>query len=102
MQIPIFTNTHYYVEKPDKPFDEPVVLVGSDNAAATRPYLGDDYYRFDYRLIWWPLERYKDFAWENLKRKLPADEQPPLRQVAPLRCVSPAHRFTRRAAKVAG
>jgi uncharacterized protein (TIGR03663 family) len=72
-----FTNTHYYVEKPDKPFDEPVVLVGSDNAAAVRPYLGDDYYRFDNRLIWWPLERYKDFAWENLKHKLPTEERPP-------------------------
>lgn len=72
-----FTNTHYYVDKPDKPFDEPVVLVGSDNESATKPYLGDDYYRFNNRLIWWPLERYKDFAWENLKHKLPPDQMPP-------------------------
>ena len=70
------TNTHYYVEKPDKPFDEPVVLVNSDNEAACKPYLGDNYYRFDNRLIWWPLEVYKDFSWENLKRKLPPEEQP--------------------------
>ena len=72
-----FTNTTYYVDKPDKPFDQPVVLVGSANETATRPYLGNDYYRFDYRLIWWPQERYKDFTWQNLKRKLPPEEQPP-------------------------
>lgn len=72
-----FTDAHYYVEKPDKPFDEPVVLVGSDNASSAKPYLGDNYYRFDNRLIWWPQEAYKDFAWDNLKRKLPPEEQPP-------------------------
>jgi DNA-binding beta-propeller fold protein YncE len=72
-----FTNTRYFVEKPDKPFDEPVVLVGTENEAASKPYLGDDYYRFSNRLIWWPQEAYKDFGWENLKRKLPPEEQPP-------------------------
>jgi uncharacterized protein (TIGR03663 family) len=72
-----FTNTHFFADKPDKPLDQPVVLVGSDNEAATRPYLGENYYRFDNRLIWWPLERYKDFAWQNLKNRLPAEERPP-------------------------
>jgi DNA-binding beta-propeller fold protein YncE len=72
-----FTNTTYFVDKPDKPLDQPVVLVGSDNESATKPYLGDKYYRFENRLIWWPLEVYKDFAWGNLKRELPPEEQPP-------------------------
>ena len=72
-----FPNAHFYGEKPDKPFDEPVVLVGSANESAVKPYLSDDYYRFDNRLIWWPLEKYKDFTWQNLKHKLPPDEQPP-------------------------
>lgn len=72
-----FTNANYYVDKTDKPFDQPVVLVGSDNEAAIKPYLADEYYRFSNRLIWWPLEVYKDFAWENLKRKLPEEERPP-------------------------
>jgi len=72
-----FTNTTYYAGKPDKPFDQPVVLVDSGNEGETKPYLGDKYYRFDNRLIWWPLEVYKDFAWQNLKRRLPPEEQPP-------------------------
>jgi len=72
-----FTNARYYVEKPDKPFDEPVVLVGEENEAASKPYLSNRYYRFDNRRIWWPLEVYKDYAWENLKRQLPPEEQPP-------------------------
>ena len=72
-----FTNTAYYVDKPDKPFDQPAVLVGSANESATKAYLGDNYYRFDNRLIWWPLEKYKDFTWQNLKYKLPSEELPP-------------------------
>ncbi len=72
-----FTNANFYGKKPNKPFDQPVVLVGSANESEVKPYLGDDYYRFDERLVWWPLEVYKDFTWQNLKRKLPAEQQPP-------------------------
>ncbi len=72
-----FTNTTYYAGKPDKPFDQPVVLVGSGNESEAKPYLGDKYYRFNNRLIWWPLEKYKDFTWEGLKHKLPEEELPP-------------------------
>jgi DNA-binding beta-propeller fold protein YncE len=72
-----FTNARYFVEKPDEPFDEPVVLIGEENKAASKPYLGNDYYRFDNRRIYWPLEVYKGFAWERLKHKLPPEEQPP-------------------------
>ena len=72
-----FDNARYFVEKPDKPFDEPVVLVGNENTAACKPYLGNNYYRFENRRIVWPLEVYKDFSWENLKHKLPPDQQPP-------------------------
>ncbi|MFZ5916607.1 MAG: flippase activity-associated protein Agl23 [Chloroflexota bacterium] len=72
-----FTNARYFVEKPDKLFTEPVVLIGEKNEPACKPYLGDDYFRFQNRRIWWPLEVYKDFAWENLKYKLPADQLPP-------------------------
>jgi DNA-binding beta-propeller fold protein YncE len=72
-----FTNATFYGKKPNQPFDQPVVLVGSANEQEVKPYLGDDYYRFDERLIWWPLEVYKDFNWENLKRKLPPEQQPP-------------------------
>jgi uncharacterized protein (TIGR03663 family) len=72
-----FTDATFYGKKPNKPFDQPVVLVGSANEQEVKPYLGDNYYRFDERLIWWPLEVYKDFTWENLKRKLPLEEQPP-------------------------
>ncbi|UCC63485.1 MAG: TIGR03663 family protein, partial [Anaerolineae bacterium] len=72
-----FPNARYFVEKPDKLFTEPVVLIGEKNEAACKPYLGNNYYRFQNRRIWWPLEVYKDYAWKNLKRRLPPDQLPP-------------------------
>ncbi|MFZ5916608.1 MAG: flippase activity-associated protein Agl23 [Chloroflexota bacterium] len=69
-----FTQAHYFVEKPAQPFDEAAVIVGYENEADCRPYLGDAYYRFENRLIWWPQESYKSFAWQSLKYKLPPEE----------------------------
>ncbi len=72
-----FPNARYFIKKPDKPFDEPVVLIGEENEAECKPYLRNAYYRFDNRRIWWPLEVYKDFAWQGLKYELPPEQQPP-------------------------
>ncbi len=31
-----------------------------------KPYLGDRYYEFPYRLIWWPQEDYKGMSWQRI------------------------------------
>ncbi|NLG27809.1 MAG: TIGR03663 family protein, partial [Chloroflexi bacterium] len=49
-----FSNAQFYGEKPASPFDAPVVIVGIENEPGVKPFLGSNYYRREYRLIWWP------------------------------------------------
>jgi len=63
-------NAQYYGKAPSGPLDADVVLVGAENEAAVKPFLGNRYYRRQYRLIWWPIEDYKTLTpakiWQNL------------------------------------
>ncbi len=63
-------NAEYYGKAPSGPMDAAVVLVGAENEAAVKPFLGNKYYRRQYRLIWWPIEDYKSLTpakiWQNL------------------------------------
>ena len=63
-------NAQYYGKSPSGPMDAAVVLVGVENEAAVKPFLGNKYYRRQYRLIWWPMEDYKSLTpakiWQNL------------------------------------
>ncbi len=50
----------YYGSQPTKKaLDAPIVIVGPKNEQKVKPFLGDRYYRFNYRLVWWPIEDYK-------------------------------------------
>ncbi|MBI5305404.1 MAG: TIGR03663 family protein [Chloroflexi bacterium] len=60
-----YRNAQYYGASPNAPFDAPVVIVGSKNEEAVKPWLGSRYTKRTYKLIWWPLEGYKDL---NLER----------------------------------
>ncbi len=42
--------------------DAPVVLVGIENEGKAKPFLGSNYYRTEYRQIWWPKETYKQLV----------------------------------------
>jgi DNA-binding beta-propeller fold protein YncE len=56
-----YPNRAYYGENPTREaLDAPVVIVGSANETKVKPYLGDKYTRFNYRLVWWPMEDYKN------------------------------------------
>jgi uncharacterized protein (TIGR03663 family) len=55
-----YPNRVYYGENPTREaLDSPIVIVGSANESKVKPYLGDEYTRFRYRLVWWPMEDYK-------------------------------------------
>jgi len=66
----------YFREYPNKKFygavpsrealDVPVVIVGSKNEEKVKPYLGNNYIRQGYRLIWWPKEDYKSWTWKKV------------------------------------
>ena len=65
-----YPNRAYYGENPTREaLDAPVVIVGSANESKVKPFLGDKYTRYRYRLVWWPIEDYKDQSlsklWEN-------------------------------------
>ena len=55
-------NAQYFGKAPSGPLDAAVVIVGPGNEAAVKPFLGNAYYRRQYRLIWWPLEDYKSLT----------------------------------------
>ncbi len=62
-----YPNRVYYGENPTRDaMDSPVVIVGSANESKVKPYLGDNYTRFRYRLVWWPIEDYKDQTFSRL------------------------------------
>ncbi|MGB8644518.1 MAG: flippase activity-associated protein Agl23 [Anaerolineae bacterium] len=61
-----YRNAQYYGKAPGGPFDAEVVIVGPENEAAVKPFLGTRYYRRNMRLIWWPDENYKDLTWARL------------------------------------
>ncbi|MFQ5811810.1 MAG: flippase activity-associated protein Agl23 [Anaerolineae bacterium] len=58
-----YPNLAYYGAQPSKQaLDAPIVLVGPPNDSKVRPFLGDNYYWFERRLIWWPMEEYKNWT----------------------------------------
>ncbi len=60
-----FPNAQYYGANPGAPFDAPVVIVGAKNEEVTKAFLGNKYISRRYKLIWWPLEGYKDLTLER-------------------------------------
>ncbi len=66
-----YPNRVYYGANPTREaLDAPIVIVGPKNEDRVRPFLGDQYYRFTYRLVWWPKEDYKGLTPVRLWRML--------------------------------
>ena len=62
-----YGNRVYYGETPSRAaLDVPVVIVGDGGLDKAKPYLGDRYYDFTYRLIWWPRQTYWDLTWQRI------------------------------------
>ncbi len=61
-----YRNAQYYGASPGAPFDAVVVIVGPKNEEAVKPLLGNRYTKRTYKLIWWPLEGYKDLTSERV------------------------------------
>jgi uncharacterized protein (TIGR03663 family) len=62
-----YPNRVYFGANPSRDnMDVPVVVVGDKNLSKVRPYLGNKYYEFKYRLVWWPRETYKGLTWQGI------------------------------------
>ena len=71
-----YPNRQFYGETPTREkLDAPVVLAGDKNDAKVQPFLGDRYYRFKRRLVWWPNQQYMDLTWERIKDILTSPEK---------------------------
>ena len=66
-----FTNATYFVGATEGAADADVILVGPSNESAIKPFLGDRYFRRQYRLIWWPDQdwyiRMPETLWSDLR-----------------------------------
>jgi uncharacterized protein (TIGR03663 family) len=64
-----YPNRAYYADSPNRDqLDAPIVIVGGANESKVKPFLGNGYQRFNYRLVWWPIEAYKDQSPKKLWR----------------------------------
>ncbi len=62
-----YPNARYYGDRPSR---EQVlataIIAGREQWGVVEPYVGDDYYRFDYFFLWWPMEDYRGLTWGKL------------------------------------
>ncbi len=71
-----YPNRQFYAETPTREkLDVPVVIAGDKNDAKVQPFLGDRYYRFKRRLVWWPNQEYMGFTWERIRDILTSPEK---------------------------
>ncbi len=66
-----YKNRAFYGAQPSREaLDAPIVIVGDKNLDKVRPYLGKKYNEYRYRLVWWPIESYKQMSlrsiWETI------------------------------------
>ncbi|HPH96247.1 MAG TPA: SMP-30/gluconolactonase/LRE family protein [Anaerolineaceae bacterium] len=61
-----YPNNYWFTEVDRKLKDYAIVLVGqSELFPKADAVLGKEYYRFEYKRLWWPMEDYKDLTWER-------------------------------------
>jgi uncharacterized protein (TIGR03663 family) len=66
-----YPNARYYPDKPSR--DQvlaTVIIAGREQWGVVEPYVGDDYVRFDYFFLWWPMEDYRQLTWAKLREWL--------------------------------
>ena len=62
-----YKNRAYYGAQPSREsLDAPVVIVGDKNLEKVKPFLGKKYNQYRYRLVWWPIEDYKNVSLQGI------------------------------------
>ncbi len=71
-----YPNRKYYGETPTREqLNVPIVLSSERNDSKAQPFLGDRYYRFKRRLVWWPNQQYMGLTWERIRNILSSPEK---------------------------
>lgn len=56
-----YPNKRWYSDTPTKDLrDAPVILVGDTNFSKVEPLAAEDYYQFNLKRMWWPMEDYRN------------------------------------------
>ncbi len=62
-----YPNKRWYTDNPTRDLrDAPVILVGSGNYGKIEAVVVDDYIRFDYHRLWWPMQDYYGLTFEKV------------------------------------
>jgi uncharacterized protein (TIGR03663 family) len=71
-----YPNRKYYGETPTREqLNVPIVLSSERNDSKAQPFLGDRYYGFKRRLVWWPNQQYMGLTWERIRNILTSPEK---------------------------
>jgi uncharacterized protein (TIGR03663 family) len=71
-----YPNRQFYGETPTREkLDVPIVIAGAKNDEKVQPFLGDRYYRFKRRLVWWPNQQYMDLTFDRIRDILTSPEK---------------------------
>ena len=71
-----YPNRKFYSDNPTREnLDVPVILAGDKIDSKVQPFLGDRYYGFKRRLVWWPNQQYMGLTWERIRELLTSPEQ---------------------------
>jgi hypothetical protein len=63
----LFPKRAFYGDTPTREqLDVPVILASSEIDGKVQPFLGDRYYRFKRRVVWWPSQQYMGLTWERI------------------------------------
>ena len=50
--------------------DYPIIMVGQENFDKIGPVVGNNYYMYTYKRMWWPTEDYRQWTWLNIKNAI--------------------------------
>jgi predicted membrane-bound mannosyltransferase/DNA-binding beta-propeller fold protein YncE len=66
-----YPNHRWFGDKPTRDLKEvPVIIAGDDAASKMAPIVGENYVKFDYMRLWWPMQGYYNLTAERLSYAL--------------------------------
>jgi uncharacterized protein (TIGR03663 family) len=71
-----YPNRKFYGETPTREaMDVPIILAGDKNNGKVQPFVGERYYQFKRRLVWWPNQQYMDLSLKRIVEILSSPEK---------------------------
>ncbi len=68
-------NVYFETPDPERILESPVIIAARAEWDAVEAVVGDRYFAYDYKHIWWPIEDYKDMTWERIRSTLADPER---------------------------